>query len=354
MFLTRKFPPSVGGIEVYCSRVAAFLRATTKPTIIALGRSKPHLIWFFPYAALRLAVWLLRRRKGTVIFGDALTYVILAPFLRLGSPRTVVFTYGVDLTFKNRTYQWLLRRRLSSADLVAACSKPTACEAVLRGAREESVTVVHPGMDVPPSTGEQGRAVSRAEVCRRIGLPDSAFILVSVGRLAPRKGLAWFIKNVIPKLPEHVVYLVAGSGPEEPTVSRAIAQAGVDEKVRVLGYVDDDMRQLLVAGTDLFVMPNVPIPGGFEGFGLVVIEATLLATPVVASSLEGIRDAVIDGVTGYLCEPANAGEFVSRITSATRDTGALRSDARRFQSEAMGRFSLDRFERDLHTLLRIP
>jgi glycosyltransferase involved in cell wall biosynthesis len=64
---------------------------------------------------------------------------------------------------------------------------------------------------------------------------------------------------------------------------------------------------------DLFVMPNVPIANDMEGFGLVALEAASCGTMVVASDLEGIKDAIIDGKNGVLVKPGDANKYIEVI-----------------------------------------
>jgi glycosyltransferase involved in cell wall biosynthesis len=104
--------------------------------------------------------------------------------------------------------------------------------------------------------------------------------------------------------------------------------------VHLLGRVDDDERELLFRGVDLFVQPNVPVRGNMEGFGLAPVEAALRGTPVVAARLEGIPEAVVDGETGVLVAPADADAWVSTVTSLLADGAALARRGREFQRRA--------------------
>ena len=62
-------------------------------------------------------------------------------------------------------------------------------------------------------------------------------------------------------------------------------------------------------------MPNIRVDGDMEGFGITLIEAAVHGLPSVASDIEGIRDAVLDGETGYLVEEGDADAFAECIRS---------------------------------------
>jgi glycosyltransferase involved in cell wall biosynthesis len=64
----------------------------------------------------------------------------------------------------------------------------------------------------------------------------------------------------------------------------------------------------------MFVMPNIPVVNDVEGFGLVALEAASCGTMVVASQLEGIQDAIIDGKNGTLVPSTDAAKYVEVIT----------------------------------------
>lgn len=351
LFVTRKFPPAVGGMETLAAHTARGLaHLTREPIVIRLGRSQKNLWWFLPYAALRTAVSLQRRAVTHVVCGDAVTYLALRPVLRPRRARYVVMVMGLDLTFPNAIYQRLLRRWLPRADRVVAISDATADAARRAGVPPDRVHVVRLGVESPDAGPEQ-RAAARARICRRLGLDPSTFILLTLGRLIRRKGVRWFVDAVLPQLPSNSVYLVAGGGPEHETIAEAALAAGTADRVRLLGRVDDTLRDDLLTGADVFVMPNVPVDGDMEGFGLVAIEAALRGTPVVASRLEGIRDAVSDGVTGFLCDPLDAAGYIERLTECARDRARLTDAGARFQSAARATYGLDAFVVNLRSAL---
>ncbi len=85
----------------------------------------------------------------------------------------------------------------------------------------------------------------------------------------------------------------------------------------------EDMVQIL-KHSDMFVMPNIKVMGDAEGFGLVALEASVNGTPVIASSLEGITCAVIDGKNGFLVPPENEGAWIEKIHAILSDTSHLK------------------------------
>jgi glycosyltransferase involved in cell wall biosynthesis len=230
----------------------------------------------------------------------------------------------LDLTFPLRLYQLYLRLFLRG-DAFIANSESTRRLAEARGLRR--VTAISIGV------AERYFQVSKAShrddelESKRAG----RVALVTVGRLVRRKGAAWFVRHVLPKLHD-VLYVVIGVGPERDAILRAAAEVGRSEDVWLVGGVTDARLLDLLGGCDVFVMPNITVPGDVEGFGIVAIEAAASGLPVVAARLEGIPDAVSDGNNGYLLPSEDAAAFASAIerlveNAAERSEGGERGRA---------------------------
>ena len=230
---------------------------------------------------------------------------------RLFGKPVAISVHGLDMTFPLRLYQAYLRLFLR-ADAIIANSLSTRRIAEARGFTRVRA--------IPIGVPERYFAVSRtrnrdAELERRRG---GHVALLTVGRLVPRKGAAWFVRNVLPKLPD-VHYVIVGVGPEHDEILRAAAEVGQTDRVWLVGSVSD-ARLLDILGTsDVFVMPNVRVPGNVEGFGIVAIEASASGLPVVASRLEGIPDAIVDGENGTLVEPEDADAFLAILRPLVAD-----------------------------------
>ncbi len=145
-------------------------------------------------------------------------------------------------------------------------------------------------------------------------------------------------------------YLVAGDGPDRAAIQAAADASGVADRCVLVGAVDDDDREAIFSGADVFVVPNISVPGDMEGFGLVAAEASLRGTPVIVARLEGLTDAVIEGVTGATCDSGDAQGFAAAIRSiAERDGGAGVRDA--VAAAAAGRYGTARLDLDLARVL---
>jgi len=347
LFVTRKFPPSIGGMETLAAGVWRSLeRSTPDALLIAHGGSNRELLRWLPVTLARVTGLLVRRRVRLVLAGDALMYTILFPLLKLFRVPSATMVMGLDLTYGNRLYRAVAHRALRRAPRVIAISSATAQTACSFGVPAERVAVVRLGIPAPEVTPED-RALAAKEIRRRCGLAGDAVVLLTLGRLVRRKGSRWFTEHVLPSLPDNVVYLVAGDGAEREQLAAATAAAGVSHRVRLLGRVDDQTRELLMRGADAFVQPNIRVAGDMEGFGLVTIEAAVRGTPTVASGIEGILDAVVDGETGTLLTAEDPAAWVARLRELTADPPTLAATGARFQARARELYGEDEMARQL-------
>ncbi len=169
-------------------------------------------------------------------------------------------------------------------------------------------------------------------------------VLLTVGRLVQRKGVLFFIKEVLPKLGnlDKYIYLVCGLGPDFNVIKDFIIKNDLNDKVFLTGRISKDILDLAYRRADIFVMPNIPVKGDMEGFGLVALEACMYALPVVASDLEGIKNAIFDKKNGFLVKPKdyqNFGRIITRLAEDKKGRKELGLQARNF---VMEEFNWDR------------
>jgi phosphatidylinositol alpha-1,6-mannosyltransferase len=258
---------------------------------------------------------------------------------------------GLDVTYQHRLYRAIVHRAIRRAPRVIAISEATARAAIGVGVDPHRLSVIRLGLPLPPLlSGEKAEAGQTLRT--ELGIPHSSVIAVTVGRLVRRKGTLWFVRNVLPHLPASATYVVAGDGPIASELRDVVVELGLERRVKLLGQVDDGVREHLLLGSDLFVQPNVRVPGDMEGFGLVVLEAAMRGTLTVASGIEGILDAVIDGRTGILLPAEDAEVWIQRVSLLVSDVAALRSLGWEYGMAARESFGVDRMADQLERLLQ--
>jgi phosphatidylinositol alpha-1,6-mannosyltransferase len=340
LFVTRKFPPSVGGMETLSEMVwDALQQAEQGSRLIAYGGANDlRLLLWFGLTPFRVAARLARGDVSVVVVGDALTYAVLAPVLLVSRVRHLTLVMGLDLTYPHVLYRASVLPLLRRAQRVLAISSATAEQAKAVGVPAERIRIFRLGVPgAPPSA--PSHAAANAQVVARWALPTDARLVLTLGRLVRRKGARWFVTEVLPGLPDDVHYLLAGRGPEQDAIEQAAQVAGVGSRVHLLGRVTDEERELLLHGSHLFVQPNISVPGDMEGFGLVTIEAALRGLPVAAADLEGIKDAVLPDVTGFLLPGGDAAAWTDKVAELLSDTASLARVGETFQVRAQEVYS---------------
>jgi phosphatidylinositol alpha-1,6-mannosyltransferase len=285
-------------------------------TINAAGRGMVGLTTFF--FLIRQLVELpvqARDKKADVILFSSMVTACLAWFIRrrVYIPM-VTINHGRDVTLPVRLYQWFLPKVFNSLDGVISVSQATREECIRRGMHPDKGVALPNGFDMEKLNDFPDKETARLELQKRFGISlKGRFMLLTVGRQVKRKGHEWFIRNVFPKLSEDTVYVTIGDGPEMPKVEQAARESTCKDRIILLGRQPDAVLKQAYAASDLFIMPNVPVEGDMEGFGIVMLEANMARTPAVASDLEGIKDVIAQGKNGYLIPPLDDIGFADQI-----------------------------------------
>ena len=339
LIITRNYPPQIGGLENYSFNLVGELQRHMPAKVIALGRTKSHLIWFMP-TALMMGLMAVRTRPIRLVH---LCDGMLAPIGRLlkvfSKTRVTASVHGLDVTFPHPVYQRVVPPCLKRLDRIVCVSQSTRDECLRRAIPGKRCVVIpngiHPERIRLPAPRD--RLMQEVEAALRHPLGGKK-ILLTVGRLVKRKGVGWFVENVLPRLDQSYVYVVVGSGPEVPAIQDMIRRQQLGCRIILAGRQPDRIRNCLLNVADAFIMPNISIAGDVEGFGIAALEAGACGLPVIASNIQGIRDAVIDGVTGCLVGEQDVEGFLSRIRG-------LDLDRRRIRAEVAGRFSWNKIGR---------
>ena len=271
-----------------------------------------------------------------VVLFSSMATASMALFLRktlepLGIPMVAV-AHGLDVT-KPGIHQRFIGRVFDALAAVLPVSRATGAACHERGMPLDKIHVLPNGVDVSRFSPLTDFDSMRREMKAHLDdpahplLPEDALLLCSVGRQVERKGFAWFVDQVMPLLPEDVHYWMAGDGPEAEHIAAAIDQHDLHNRVRMLGRIAEEDLTRLYRGADLFIMPNIPVEGDMEGFGVVMLEAGLSGLPTIASRLEGIRDVITEGENGHMVESGDAWAFSEAIMAYYHNRPAMREAA---------------------------
>lgn len=346
LVVTQDFPPDVGGIQTYSWEIGRRLAARVadlhviaprRPGAPAVDRQAPFPVTrvagrpdLLPLTALGAVLQEARRLHPTVAFHAQWQTVgasIVARALTGWPRRIACAAHGRELLFNplphqlglDAAYGWFRRWTVSHVDGFFPVSRYTAGLLRRLGVPDNRLHVVPNGTDP-----ERFRPGGRDAVRRRRGLGERP-VLLTVGRLVPRKGIDTVLRalpTIIAAVPD-VAYLVAGTGPDRERLEQLARHLDVLDAVRFLGHVAHEELPAHYSAADLFVMPAREAPPDVEGFGLVFLEANACGTPVVGARTGGIPDAIVDGETGMLVPPSDPDTLARAITGLLSDPERL-------------------------------
>ena len=330
LYVTRKFPPTVGGMENVAAWLYEELAARETVKLIKFGGTNKYLPVVFPWLVCRALVagWLIR--PDIIYVQDGLMGAA-TPIFKLLLRRPVVATiHGSEMVYNNPLYVKTVIPALRRLSVAVAIS----------GATKEKVQEKLPG--VPTQIIHWGAKddfylrVDRERIRKALGGSIGVDmvgrpVIYLAGRMTGRKGARWFVEQVMPGLLTEIpdlICLIAGEGKDYEATKASINRLGIEKSVHLLGYALGDQRKQLYNAADLFIMPNRD-GFGFEGFGMVAIEATSCGTPAIVGAFAGTVDAVIEGKTGWLIPVDDTKAYLRKIVSEVNRPSLSRSDVRR-------------------------
>ena len=364
LVVTRNLPPLRGGMERLNQHLLEELAVEfdvrvccPRESIAGLparvsGRGAPlqPLPVFLASSAANVFGEARRFRPHLVLAGSGLTAPLARLAARAAGAPAMAYLHGLDLIAPSRVYQRLWVPQFPRLDAVLVNSRHTAGLAAAAGVTASHIHLLHPGVEAPewePQSGNNFR--------QRFSIPAQSPILLSVGRLTPRKGIAEFIEAALPALiarvPSACLVIIGGEAlhslkgggqGQRARIESIVRRLGLQEHVRLLGEVDDPTLNAAWFAARALVFPVLDLPGDVEGFGMVAVEAAAHGLHTVAFAVGGVADAVADPLSGALFPPGDyAGMTQALIRQctvpdpATAITGR-RNHARRFEWTRFG------------------
>lgn len=167
-----------------------------------------------------------------------------------------------------------------------------------------------------------------------LGIPQSAVVILFVGRIVADKGVIELVKAFHEVVASNLNAYLLFVGPQDLSVS----DLGIEESSQVTnriiftGYTDIPEKYMSVS--DLLCIPSYR-----EGFGTVVIEAAAMGLPTVGSNIYGLSDAILHEKTGLLVEPKSVSELSKALVRLIKNKDERRSLGLSAQERAINEFS---------------
>jgi len=318
LFLTNDFGPRAGGIETF---VHGLIERLPKGSVIVYTssqgdtssydatwlenfgvqviRDRSRMLLPTPRVILKVRNVIKNASPDVLVFGAAAPLAIAGKLLPVS--RRIALTHGHEVWWaKVPPFNLLMRLIGNSVDHLTYLGEYTKREiskGLSKKARSNMVQIA-PGIDT-----NKFKPVDSSALRAELGLAGKD-VIVSVGRLVPRKGQ----DNLIKALPEilksspdaHLLFV--GSGGYQKSLENLIVERNLQKHVTFVGRVNYDELTKYICVGDIFAMPSRSRLAGLEveGLGIVYLEASACGLPVLAGDSGGAPDAVQQGVTGLV------------------------------------------------------
>jgi phosphatidylinositol alpha-1,6-mannosyltransferase len=302
------------------SRVAVLTQSSAGPgvrrdgraVVVDLGRSGQALL-----LVKFLLTWLKLRGRLQADCIHATTWRLALPALlggRGGAPLAIT-VHGREIFVVPRVLRPVMRWALSRADGIAVVSSAIRNAAAAAGIAASRWRVVWNGASYVDGRGHVDRGPAREG-------DDRPVRIFTLCRLVARKNLVAAVRalgRVKASSPVPFEYWIGGDGPEAPKIAAVISQLGLDDRISLMGRVDDGELPRLYRESDIFLHPQIDLDGDVEGFGLVIADAMSFGAAVVAGRDGGPGDFIRDGETGLLVDGRDEQAIADALTALLND-----------------------------------
>ena len=204
---------------------------------------------------------------------------------------------------------------LNNVDHIVANSNYTKNLAVDLGVEEKKIVIINPGIDpvseVPTKYLDEAEDILKGKKNR----------LITVSRFDKRKNhekVIMAVRNLKEIYPD-ITYTCIGYGDEEDKLKKLVIELKLEDQVTFLKDVPSDLKNALVAKSDIFVMPSIIYKKSVEGFGIAYVEAAQYGVPSIGGKDGGASDAIIHEKTGLICDGNKLEDVYSSIDNLFRD-----------------------------------
>jgi phosphatidylinositol alpha-1,6-mannosyltransferase len=196
---------------------------------------------------------------------------------------------------------------LNNVEKVIANSEYTKNLAINNGVSKNKVIVVNPGVDPVQVVNE--KSLEKVESLLKVKTPR----LITVSRFDKRKNhekVIMALRNLKQIYP-NIVYICIGYGDEEQNIKNLVKGLELNAQVMFFKDISDDLKNSLIAKSNIFVMPSIINKTSVEGFGIAYTEAAQYGIPSLGGKDGGASDAIDHDKTGLICDGNNLDDIYS-------------------------------------------
>ena len=200
---------------------------------------------------------------------------------------------------------------LNNVEKIIANSEYTKNLAINIGVNQDKIIVINPGVN--PCKDLNKKSIEKIESLLKIKTPR----LITVSRYDKRKNhekVIMAIRNLKEKYPD-LIYTCIGYGGEEENLKKLVIELKLDKYVVFLSDISNELKNALIAKSNIFIMPSIIHKTSVEGFGISFIEAAQYGIPSIGGKDGGASDAIVHNKTGLICDGNSLDEIYSSIDS---------------------------------------
>ena len=208
---------------------------------------------------------------------------------------------------------------LNNVDHVIANSNYTKNLAIELGVEEKRIKVINPGVDpiseIPTNDLKKAEEILKGKKNR----------LITVSRFDKRKNhekVIMAIRNLKEIYPD-IVYTCIGYGDEEENIKKLVIELKLENHVTFLKDIPNDLKNALIARSNIFIMPSVIHKNSVEGFGIAYVEAAQYGIPSIGGKDGGASDAIIHEKTGLICDGNKLEDIYASIDDLLKENKYL-------------------------------
>ena len=200
---------------------------------------------------------------------------------------------------------------LNNVDKVIANSEYTKNMAINNGVDQDKVIVINPGVGTVEELDK--KSLEKVESVLKIKTPR----LITVSRFDKRKNhekVIMALRNLKQQYPD-IVYICIGYGDEEENLKKLVEELDLGSQIMFFKDITNNLKNALIAKSDIFVMPSIIHKTSVEGFGIAYVEAAQYGIRSLGGKDGGASDAIKNNKTGLICDGNNLDEIYFSLNS---------------------------------------